>query len=412
VSYPLTGEALFLTKLDSNANYSGKIIFYRIPNFNFVEDTIETLQGTNPLALVSISYHSPGGITKYERARHKLPPITIPVFEISPVQNDTFEDLPAAAFPLTIRIEEDDPNPWDHLYLVQFPALAACILFTSGIVAIIAAFKLTNLILKYGVQINLAQIVLAMNLVGMLLRCAWSVVDPFGSYGIYVYAWVQMGLTLPCPFSVGGALIIALYWHEMLTQFGHPIHGFLGRMLIPFLVSAGFSFTWELVTSIVRGLGGPTLILYLIDGLIYAAIILSLFVLFLVTSFRLEKTFARLNAKLNQRQERLRVINRLVVALAVAMISLLVFLVIVGSGQFAWQMPVRMAAATGVLGSLTLMSLFQVLIIRAPEPYWFTYLKARLTCSKYPFNEESHSGTSMTNKFSASGGSPMASPRD
>lgn len=404
-AYPLIGEALFLDKLDSNANYSGKVIIYRIPNFNFVEDSIEALVGTGVLALVSISWHNPPGITQYERARYHLPPITFPVFEIAPDQNDTFASLNNDSFPLTVKFVEDEANPWDYLYLVEFPALSACILFTAGIVAVIATFKLTNLILRDGIRANLAQIVLALNLVGMLIRCMWSAVDPLGSYGIYVYAWVQVGITLPTPFCLGGALVIALYWHQMLSQFGHPINGFLGRMFIPFLIIGALSLTLEIATCAVRAVGGPSAALFLIDALIYAVIILSLFIIFMLTSYRLEKTFEKLNARLNQHQKKLRVVNRMVVAVGVFLVLELAFLIIVGSGSFFWLIPVHMVAATGVLGCLNLISFFQVLIIRAPEPYWFTYCKARLTCSS---PEEAHHSASLT-AYSTKGASPVPS---
>jgi len=391
--YPLVGEALFLTTLDPHENYSGKILIYQIPNFNFVEDSLETLIDTAPLALVSISWHSPAGITQYERSRYRLPHNTFPVFEISLLDNKTFATRNASDWPLTILITGDEPNPYDYLYLVQLPALAACILFASGIVAVLALSKLLILVLRDGPRANLAQIVLAANLISMLLRCAWSAVDPFGSYGIYLYAWVQIGLTIPAPFCITGALIITLYWHEMMHQMGHSINGFLGRLFWPFVALSSISFGMELATAVVRGIGGPTVALFFADGLIYAIIILVLLVFFIITKVRLDRTFAKLNRSLNHGQKRLQLASNLVIAMGVFMFLVLVFLIIVGSGDFFWRIPVRMATATGVLSCMTIWSLLQVLIIRAPEPYWITYFRC---WNSSPISNSEESATSLT----------------
>lgn len=378
--YPLIGELIYVDQLNSSANHTGKIVLHQLKSLEFQEDAAKTLANTNLVAFISVNYNFNlyPGMAQYVRARANLPNISFPLYELTSLQNETLTAwFSNQTDGLRIAFDGDDPNPWDHVYLDEIPILSNVILVTSGLNLIYAAYKLGLLLMRDGPRLNLSQIVLSVNFVGMLIRFIWACPDPFAIFGIYQYAWSEVGLTLPIPFVVSGSLMITLYWHEMIQRTARAkINPFLERMLIPFIILSVFVLLWELATCIARGLGATAVILLAIDGVVYAIIILSLFIFFIVTKIRLVRVFRSLNKSLNHRERRLKIASNVVIAIGVFLLILLYGLVIAGVSSVFWIPGVFFSEIVIVLSSINTLAFLQIMLIRVPLHPWLYIIRS------------------------------------
>lgn len=264
-----------------------------------------------------------------------------------------------------------EKNPWKGVFTYFIPIFCNLLLAFTGITLLMAVYKLSLLILEKGFQRSIAQIVLWLNVICLSLRCAYLASNPMGAYGGTSFLWVQFGATLPFSFCISGTLLITLYWHEMILRAGHQINLFLSSMLIPFLIACGVIFGIEIASVIVRGLNLLIPVVIIVDASIYAAVVLSLLIFFIVTKVRLSKEFKRLNRTLNlQKGKKLAIASNIVIGIAVVMVLWLAAMLFLAAGKYFWSPPGFALTWIILLTSMTTLCLLQILLIRAPWRPW------------------------------------------
>jgi hypothetical protein len=390
VTYPVSGYLEVSLDRLPTGNLTGKILLHKLQSRQFVEDICEELKDSGLAAYIVVfnSNVDYPGLTQYSKSRFNLPNQPFPVFEITVSQNKSLEPWFDAEHGLFAVIDTEDLNPWDKVYEKWIPPFAWVIVVISSIALIMSVYKLTLHVLRDGFSMNIPQLVLWMNVVSNILRIIHLLVDPLGRAGIYPYWWVQIGMTIPFPFLVAASLMMTLYWHEMIKRI-RLMNAFLDQGLVPFLVVSLALFAFELATCLARGLGAVIALLVVSTALIYAVVILSLLIFFLVTKIRLRRLFHKLNKKLNvakqergannqtlneakmgNNQRKLRLASNIVVLTGISMFIYLIFLITVGVGNLFWMPTSFFVIVVGLLSSMSVLSLLQVVIIRAPKRPW------------------------------------------
>jgi hypothetical protein len=407
VNYPIFGELVLSLDRIPSGNLSGKILLHRLQNLQFAEDLCEELKDSGLLAYVVI-FNSDSlypGLTEFGKARSKKPNQPFPVFEITSAQNSslkfTFENHDT---PIYASFDSEDVNPWIKVYAEWIPPLAWIIIVISATIAIIATYKLTLHIIRDGIQINVPQLVLFFNIIANLLRFLHLIVDPFGGKHIFLYWWVQIGMTIPFPFILASALLITLYWHEMIQKI-HKMNSFLNQSFIPFLIISALIFALELATSIARGLGAVISILIVADALVYAVIILALLLFFIVTKIRLNTVFRTINKSVaatrahGEKTKRLGIDSNITVATGVFLTIYLIILICIGIGTIFWIPIGFYVMLVGLTVSMAGVSLLQVLLIKAPYRPWKWIICGLFMKSARDYRSSEHSSLSKSEKM-------------
>lgn len=377
VQYPVSGYLIYVTDRHPKGNYTGLVVIYALGNLQFAEDVVRDLadNGAPPEAVLFVfGVPTPyPGIYSYTKAWINTPSHPFPCFDITASQAKDelipfFYSEPGGYVYVTFT--GDDPNPWDQPYREWLPGLSFVILVMSCFTCTMAVYKLTLFFCRDGVRFAMAPFVLVMNLIAQAIRIAWVSVDPLGTYNIYPYWWVQVGLTIPFPFVIASALVIVLYWHEMMAKSGHKMNPFLDKMLKPFLGCALFLFVFELATSAARGAGAVVGPLVIADGVVFAIVILALLIFLVITKIRLSRTLRALNKRLNRKENRLRVTSRIILAIAITLTIYMVSLFMVSTSLLFWE-PVGFYVLMWILlMSQNVLCLLQVLLIRPPQRTW------------------------------------------
>jgi hypothetical protein len=177
-------------------------------------------------------------------------------------------------------------------------------------------------------------------------------------------------MTIPSPFVIAGAILITLYWHEMIQKTGRKLNNFLDRMLLPFIVIGVVLFGFELATATARAVGATIRWLIVLDAIAYAVIILGLLVFFIITKIRLYRVFQKLNKRLNTKEKRLKIASNIVVATGAVMFLYLVTLIVLGIGTLFWTPKGFIALISAILSTMVILSFLQVMLIRAPQRPW------------------------------------------
>lgn len=214
-SQVLNGDWVYITLWDSPHNLTDRIVLYDGPSTGWSnEKTLSTLIPRNPKAMVIIygSKSAYPGAGNWVRDGTKVTPHDFPVFEITQAQNASLAPyyLNDTIYNVTIEYE---PNQWIPTFTFGLPIVGATIIIYSGIITIIAVWKLVLLLMTQGFKLSIAQIVLWFNIVGCLSRVLWCSADAFESYGTLPFSFSQVMLSFSFPFVSGGALLIALYVH-------------------------------------------------------------------------------------------------------------------------------------------------------------------------------------------------------
>jgi hypothetical protein len=397
VNYPISGYLEVSLGRMPTGDLRGKILLHKMQSRQFIEDLCESLKDSGLAAFIVLqnSQVDYPGLTEYGRSRRNLPNQPFPVFDITLSQNKTLEPWFDPVHGLFAVIDTEDANPWDKFYNKWIPALSWVIIAICCFILTLTVYKLTLHILRDGFAMNIPQLVLWMNLVSNILRILHLLIDPFGRYGIYPYWWVQIGMTIPAPFLVAASLMMTLYWHEMIKRV-RQMNAFLDQGLVPFLIVSLALFAFELATCLARGLGAIIAVLVIVTALIYAVVILTLLVFFIITKIRLQRLFHKLNKKLNvatkkhgqddddassgssskkekkseKNQRRLGLASNIVILTGVSLFIYLISLIAAGIGNIFWIPTSCFVIIVGLLSSMTILSLLQVIIIRAPPGPW------------------------------------------
>lgn len=352
-------------------NLTGKVLAIHTASGQSLEAAVRLLLNSGVNAVISVAYLDDDPGSENWIRDGTFPGQQFPVYAVGTPQNVSlatwFNNQTAHGCLIVLT---DEINDWDETYRVGIPIIAYSILIFNCFLAIVTTYKLTLTILVRGWVLSLPMVVYIMNLIGSIIRIMFSAGNPFGVWGTSGFLYSQITMTLSLPFSVGSVLLISLYWHEMVVaSSGKRVNAFLGKLKVPFACFVGFTLVWEVIAATLRGLYYAQLLIVYLDGAIYLIITLFTTIFFIVTRIRLQEVFNQINKTLGANEK-----NKLALAtfhFAAMAVSLVIWIIIVivagvvGSNHIAFPI----IWGTYFL-SLGLLSLFQVLMIRAPLRPW------------------------------------------
>lgn len=253
-SFNATAPFVIITDKSDTANLTGKILLYQQKALETMEDTITFFRDTGIVAFFTVYRQQSNfpGIGNWVRSGQKVPDHNYPIYEVSLPQLKQIKAIYDNQSVLMMTVMTD-PNPWLLVETSVLPALGVVTLTFSGIVAIMAVYKLTVLVLVYGFQLSVSQVVLWLTLIGSVLRAVFGGVDPWAAYG-GTFLFEQVFVSIHYPFVVASCLLLSLYWHELIKKTGGKINLFLDKLKWPFLIVSVVMFCFELATGILRGL--------------------------------------------------------------------------------------------------------------------------------------------------------------
>jgi hypothetical protein len=371
-SIDISGRWIYLSEKSKDLNLTGAVLCYSMKSGESQEDAARYFSGTGIIALFTLfrTESDYPGAGNWVRDGTK-PTQPFPLYEITLKQNKSMDGWYSNQTQIIVRLTHD-PNPWDKTFAIALPIVGIAILVFSGVICIMAACKLTIIILKHGFQVSMAQTVLWINILGCILRIIFGAADPFGSFDTTRFLFSQIFLTISYPSTVAGALLISLYWHEMIhRKTGNRVHAFLDRLKWPFLAITAFMYAFELTTATIRGLLYSFSIILYLDGAMYFVFSFAVFVFFIVTRYRLQKVFDKINSGLKSRRgQKLSLATFQLQAIIILMVVFLILLVLIGVTGLVWT-PVSFPIMWGcIFFVINLVSLFQVLLITAPRISW------------------------------------------
>lgn len=374
VKYPIVSRLVYTDQEMPPFNPAGAILVYQARSGQFHEDTVRKLKNSGIRALVvqmlsDTYYPGYGNIIRKKPFTRENP---FPVYELTFQQSRDlkgwFENQTARG--VIVSFDKEEPNPWQHHIDTVWPASGIVSIFTSGFVLIAAAYKLTLMIWVLGPQISIGQCVLSFVILAMLIRFIWNIVDPFGAYSIAAWAWTALGLSLSFPFVIGSTLLIALYWHEMITKTGKKVNIFLKRMLIPFLIFIFLLICFEFGTALSRGLRYYSLPLMYANAAVYVVVVIAVFIFFLVSKIRLSQLFGRVKSSHLRRRRRLGRANIIIAGITFVLIVFVAMLLMIATAKILWKPVAFTTIWLIILYGIDFLALLQVLLIRAPERPW------------------------------------------
>lgn len=404
----IEGEWKFISDKHTSENLTGCIICYNLLNGETQEDATYWFKDRGIVALFTLfrtisDYPGAGNWVRSGRKTEQ----SFPIFEITMKQNQSMDGWYKNQTRVMVRITFDS-NPWDRTFAIALPIVGIGILIFSGVTCIMAVWKLTLLILRNGFQLSMAQVTLWMNVIGCLIRMLFGVVDPFGASGTTNFVFSQVFLTLSYPAAISGALLISLYWHEMIKRTGNKINMFLDRMRWVFMLITVLMHAFELATALLRAYHYSFNLVIFLDGAMYIVFSLAVFIFFVVTKIRLQRIFDKINSGLKSRKEqRLSLATFQLQAMVVMMVVFLIFLILIGTTSIVWT-PLSFPIMWSFLFiSVQLIGFFQVLLITAPRvpvKVIFVGLWRPETLREHLYNDTySPSGTSRTSYRSQTG---------
>ena len=334
----LHGRWLYTTDKDTTMNLTGAVLCYDMRDGEDQERAAQAFEGRGLVALVTlfrVSSDYPGA-GNWVRAWNPPRP-SFPLYEITQTQNKSFAEWFQNQTGGIHVIVNHDANPWDKTFAIALPIVGISILLYSGFICIFAAWKLTLLVIQNGFRLNMAQVTLWLNILGSVIRMLFGASDPFSSFGTTSFSFSQILMTLSYPSVLSGALLISLYWHEMIERTGNKVHGFLHRLRWPFLISCLLMHAFEIAVAVCRALHYSFTVMLYLDGAMYIVAGLAVLIFFIITRIRLTQVFKKVNKGLNSRRgERLSLATIQIQAMIVFMFIFIVFIVAIGAFDFVW----------------------------------------------------------------------------
>jgi hypothetical protein len=410
--FPIAGQLVYTNEVHPTGNFTGKIVIYEQHNLQPKQAGCDALRHSGAASVIlhfksNAEYPGLGDSAVSAGVKADYP---FPVFEITWKQNKSLEGWFSNQTRGVFVTMNDDPNPWRHARTVALPILSLVVLVMTSVLLVMATYKLTLLVLRDGLQWSVAQFVLVLNILSLLFRILWATTNPFGIYNSTSVIWVQVTQSLPFAFAVSGALLISLYWHEMIQRTNTKINMFLNRMRWPFAILCVLMFGFELATSISRGAGLFSPLLVLIDTIIYVVVVFSLLIFFLVTNIRIQQIFKKVNKTLSQgKRNKLKLANQWIWGISFVMLLWIISLLLIGTSSLIWRPRVFVIIFSIQMTSLTFMVLFQILLIRAPSRPWKWILCGLCTPQPDQLLETDSEIVSMgsTNRYTATSQSQM-----
>lgn len=373
-SYNVTAQFIYTAdkNIANTTDITGKILLYVATALEREEDCVALFAGSGIAAFFTVYRQTSDypGIGNWVRSGHPFPIHEFPVYEITKVQLNAILEIYNSQ-PILMMTVHSDPNPWQLTFTTVLPALGIVLLIMSGVIAIMATYKLIILIQHNGAQLSVPQVILWFNIIACILRGMWTASDPFGAYGTTTFLVSQIGFSISYPFGVASCLLLALYWHELIKRTGKRINLFLDRLKWPFLIVSALMFAFEVATATLRGLDASFLVVTLIDGLFYVVITIAVVVFFCITRYRIQEVFNRLNRGLKNRNDsKLKLATGYLQAICVFGSIWVIILVIVGLTNLAWNPTAFCILWWIFFPSQTMVNLLQVITIRVPNPSW------------------------------------------
>jgi hypothetical protein len=370
---PVHGILKYTDKKLPTFNLTGVALIYNLHSAESVEKIAMRFKDSGLVALLTVirAFSSSPGSGNWIRDGTR-PHQPFPVFEISMTQNKSLEKWFNNQTDGVVNVVfYDEPNPWDTSYRIGVPIVSYWILLFNCLLCIIACYKLTITILVHGVQLSIPQAVFFLNLLGAFLRVILTAIDPFGVWGTTSFLFTQFMFSISLPATFGSCLLISLYWDEMIRKTaGSKGTLFVQKAKFPFFVFIFFMYCFEIVVASLRGLYYQVVVLTWIDGAMYVITILGVAIFFVVTRIRMQKIFNQINKTLKSgRGQKLALATHHFIGIIVSM-AIWVFMLILSAANILWT-PIGFPIAWGIyFTSLTLVGLFQVLMIRAPQRPW------------------------------------------
>jgi hypothetical protein len=225
--------------------------------------------------------------------------------------------------------------------------------------------------LSDGLCWSVGELVLIFNILALSTRILWAASNPFGIYNMTSLVWTQISQVMPLAFAICGALLISLYWHEMIQRTIPNIHLFLNKMRWPFAIMCTWIVGFELATGICRAIGLYSPRLVMIHSIHFTVIVLSLLLFFLITIRRLQVALNDLNKTLSHsKKNKLTLAVWWILGMIIGMLIWVVTLLINSTTELI-ATPIGFVVLYSIqLTSENFMILFQILLIRAPQRSW------------------------------------------
>eukprot|EP01122_Echinamoeba_exundans_P015228 TRINITY_DN7133_c0_g1_i1.p1 TRINITY_DN7133_c0_g1~~TRINITY_DN7133_c0_g1_i1.p1 ORF type:complete len:558 (+),score=65.63 TRINITY_DN7133_c0_g1_i1:155-1675(+) len=268
------------------ANLSGPISFVGVRN----DVAFPLLAPYEPLGVIFTHPTAvDGGISEsliFDPAAWKN--LTFPVVEIGYRASAEIVEMVEKNNSLIVAVDIGDFNIWRSIRRGGAQtAWQAIFTLWAGAVCVSALIKLIGFVRAKGIQFNIAQICLSIELICNLYRMIYFALDPIYAGRLFLAYQAHMMLTISWPFTIITTLLITLYWLELLTKNRVLVPTFLSFLKWPFLGVSLFMVALELGTSIARALSlGPLVTLTPIIGACYAVILVSTILLFFIVGTR------------------------------------------------------------------------------------------------------------------------------
>jgi hypothetical protein len=279
-------EEITLEATNKLDNVSGKI--YILEGTTKSDVFVLEAQNHGAIAVIETTSLTVAGFLRYRyNDKTIVSQINIPLFEIADKDSDVLLSLVEAGQIQTITILPDEgENPWEIVFTSPGYYIWTSVLFAICAANIgLAVWKFQGFVKYYGrFQASVALFVLILEAISNILRIV-SLVDSFGSNGVYNEFTSQSLLNVSFPCGISAYLLLVLYWHEMMTSSSVVVHKFISSMLIPFYIIVAVLLAQNLVMKIT----GKFVTIdnyFLIITIVYLVIIVALTGLYLSIGIR------------------------------------------------------------------------------------------------------------------------------
>lgn len=299
---------------------------------------IELLKARGLRALV-IESHTDGPVAGlgelYLESDSALLTLPFPVYEISQEAARRLKSIWATSSVnggLLVSFLGHDQNPWKNIMTTQVPAASKVMLFSSGLIALAAVFKLFVVDSEASVHhVAPSQLILWLNLIGICLHIISVLEDPFGLQ----HTHSTLRPTAPFPFICGGLLLLVLHFDELVKRASQsPSTVPLESLLVPFVVLIVLMVFFEGFLSLGRH-NSDSAGLTLAQGLLYCFIIAIIILLFAISVARAWKSASVLGGNKEFDFGSLMPSVCLILVLAVIMMCWAVTLILLAARRFA-----------------------------------------------------------------------------
>jgi hypothetical protein len=270
--------------------------------------------------------------------------ITIPIVFISAQDGTVLIQLIANSSEVIAIVSSGDSNAWQIYQTSAAPITfvtihAAIDLFLASF----ATYKLVWYFKNKKTTISVAQMSLALMIVGTLLGVILRVVVLAGNFGILAISssFVLGAVFVPVTLLILAALIVSFYWFELTSKVTAISRTWSKKLWIPFLVGCGILVALLVVLMLWPVFFKITSVLVVLFTL-YAAIVLTVAIIWIVFGAKLYKALMENTSKVSQRNTAR--FKRLVALIVLCACFLILMCLIIAMANFVGNDPVTNAA--------------------------------------------------------------------